>query len=351
MLETISYCPILLTRVAEIKALSQLPVASKVRTFPILVARPWPNAKALAKTWEKLDEAFSNLPFGLDLDVLRNSPRAGSEASLDFSLLFDGRDGFANYYSKVAEFQRAVPVVRIVGTEAPDLANQIRHINDLERGAILRLSYGAAQPAMDILRRLKAEVDDVVVVVDVGWSRDLLGRELWASQIIEQIAEISTEIEIVISGSSFPDSFTGIGARGEIRVEERALFANLTRGFNEISLTYSDWGSTRPPSDPMPMTNKPRLDLPLSREWVCFRQEGEEDYQDIAVRMMSDPLWPRDLNIWGTYMVAATAEDTPGAIKSAATAAASRINIHLHRQAQFDQPHAVGDGDEPYTDD
>ena len=137
-------------------------------------------------------------------------------------------------------------------------------------------------------------------------------------------------------------------------MNERALYNNLVRRHNAATLIYGDWGSTRPPSDPVPMKNIPRIDLPTPRQWISFRRDSEldddEDYSDIAKRVVADNEWPTDLNIWGTYTINWTAEGEPGAIRIPYTAAAARINIHLHRQAFFGVDGIHVDGDEPFTD-
>lgn len=351
MLENISYCPVLYTRVSEIKALGQLPAISKTRMFPLLVSRPWANAKYLSSTWEKIAEAFGGAPFALDLDPFRENSDSGRPASGEFNTLFSPQNGFSNYYQALQGIDFAVPVLRMSNGEATQLEQQIAHIGRLERGAVIRLPYGAAAPAIRAAELVCSELEDVIVFVDAGWSRDLLGREAWATGIVQALTALPNLPEIVISGSSFPDNFSGISGRGAVNVEERTFFANLSRRYNQIQLTYGDWGSTRPPYDPTPMKNIPRLDIPLLREWVFFRQVEDETYQNLAERAIRDRTWPRDLQIWGTYMIRTTAEALPGGIRSPASAAAVRINIHLHRQAQYDVPGNPSDSDEPYTDD
>ena len=99
------------------------------------------------------------------------------------------------------------------------------------------------------------------------------------------------------------------------------------------------------------MRNVPRIDLPVPRDWVSFRQVGEEDYADIATRLLTDPSWNETPEVWGKYAMYCTASDLPGAIKSPAAAASARINIHLHLQASNGDRDLTGDTDEPYSDD
>lgn len=351
MLANVSYCPVLHTRVAEIKALSQLPASSKDLILPLIVARPWPNANHLAHTWKKVAEAFGPRRFALDLDGFKRGATTDKLAGSEFDALFDVVGAHSNYYELVSSLEHAIPTLQLSAGGVPDLAGQIAYVDAIDQGLVLRLKFGQVAHPIELVRSVLALYPDTMVVIDLGWSPDLLSRELWASGVIAAISDIRPETELVVAGSSFPDTFDRIRDRGEFRANERVVFDNLVRRHNAVALTYGDWGSTREPRDGTVMRTVPRIDLPLSREWISFRRDGAEDYPDIARRVVKDPLWPKDLNIWGTYAIRSTAESLPGAITGTAAAAAARVNIHLHRQATFGIPGAIQDGDEPYTDD
>lgn len=355
MLENFPYCPTLYARAAEMKALAQLPAKTKDRIFPLIVSRPWPNAKHLKRTWEKIGEAFGNRRFALDLDFTKRNGKSDKPAAAEFDELFNSRSGFANYYDVFEEIDEAIPVLRITAGSASQFETQATRIDELDRGVIVRIQYGSVDNPYTLVDQVLDRFADVSIFVDAGWSRDILSREAWASNIVERISGNRPEIEVVVSGSSFPDSFAGIGERDAMLVDERFLYNNLVRRHNAATLIYGDWGSTRPPSPPLPMRNVPRIDLPTPREWIFFRRDSEldndEDYTDIAQRVVADSEWPADLNIWGTYTIGWTANGEPGAIRGPAAAAAARINIHLHRQAFFGDSDRITDGDEPFTDD
>lgn len=356
MLENFSYCPLLHARTQEIKALFQLPAPTKDRLFPLIVARPWPNATLLDRTWEKVAEALGTRRFALDLDPTKRNSGSSKLAAAEFDRLFLEAGGFENYYAVVSQIPSAIPVLRISGGHVTQLEQQAHQIAALDRGVVVRLQYGAVTNPLALVEQvLDLFEDDVSIFVDASWSNDLLSREVWSSQIVQRVTDIRPETELVICGSSFPSSFVDIGDRGVNPVRERYLFDSLVRRHNAAILTYGDWGSTRPPSDPVPMKSVPRIDLPEASDWISFRRDrdldDDEDYSDIAARVVADAAWPDDLNIWGTYIIECTADGLPGAIKSPAVAAAARINIHLHRQAFFGAAGTVSDGDEPFTDD
>jgi hypothetical protein len=347
MLGNTAYCPILYARVAEVKALSQLSSPAKDRLFPIVVWRPWPNARALARTGEKIIQAMGERRFAVDLDRSRQGV-PGTPAASEFDHLFDPQDGYARYYEFVGALPNAVPVLR---SNPIDLPGQLARIEALDRGVVVRIPFGAAADMVEAARTLVHDTQDVVVVIDAGWSNDLLGRELWASQMVQQMTDIRPEIELIVAGSSFPDTFSRIHGRGDIPVRERQLYASLSRRHNAANLVYGDWGSTRPPAvDAGPMRNVPRIDLPFQSEWICYRQTADEGYPELAQAMMADRSWPAGLTIWGTFMIASTAEGLPGSIRSPGTAAAVRINIHLYTQAFAGAANAPGDIEEPYVD-
>lgn len=347
MLANISYCPVLFARVAEIKAVSQLPIATKDAIFPLFRARPWPNAKLLERSWEKISEAFPDRWFALDLDLTKRGS-GDRPAQRSFDELFVPDDGFQNYYRALEQIPRAVPVLR-TNVENVQLERQLEHVEHLNRGLVLHLEFGQPDQS-DLLRTTIERYEDVTVFIDTGWSRDLLQREMWASQLVQVATEAKAGIELVVSGSSFPASFQNLGSKGSTRADERYLHDALVRRHNAAVITYGDWGSTREPMPPVPMKMRPRIDVPMTREWISFRSVDGEDYREVASRAVADPLWPSSLDIWGTYVIRSTAEMLPGEIRGPAAATAARINIHIHRQAHFNSGVEVSDGDEPFVD-
>lgn len=351
MLAGKTYCPILHARVAEIKGLERLPEPTKDLLFPLVVARPWPNANFLSKTWEKVASAFGARRYAVDLDPFKKAASSEKPAAAEFARLFEVEDGYANYYAEVEGIgQNAIPVLQLTNGFIPDLARQIEHAIRLDRGLVCRIQRDqCAQPTV-LVPQILAAFPEVVLVLDLGWSPDLLGHEIWADSIIATFADGEPEAEIVIAGSSFPESFRP-KERDTILVHERAVFDNLVKRYNSVVLAYGDWGSTRPPRDPTPMgAIPPRIDLPMNREWISFRSKDAEEFNEVAQRAVDDDSWPEDLNIWGTYLIRGTADGVPDAIKGQGASAAARINIHLHRQAHFGAPGSYGDQDEPYTD-
>lgn len=354
MLEGREYVPLLYARLAEIRAMRELPESSKNLLVPVFKLRPWLNSKTLARALEVIEDAVGNRLYGLDLDEFKfeANPNPEMAAKVQFSALFNENDGFANYYALVAAGENRVPVFRNPTSQNVQIDRQIEHISGIGRGVFVRVKVTQPGALLEIAQKLaEREIDNPVFVLDGGWGRDILSSAAMAAQLAQGLVEISDQFEIVVAGSSFPDAFAGLGDRFEISAIERQLYSEVRRQVNFAALYYGDWGSTRPPTEPVPMKHVPRIDIARPNNWVSWRSEDEETYSDVAERTISDPVWDGELGIWGEYMIVATAENEEVRIKSPAMAAAVRVNLHLHQQANFDNPNGLHVGDEAVGDD
>ena len=353
MLEGRAYVPLLHTRLAEIRALRELEPASKNLLVPVISLRPWLNSKTLDRAVDVIEEAVGNRLYGLDLDESRfeRNPDPQKEARVEFSKLFREEGGYKSYYELVASGDNRVPVFRGLSSDKPRIEEQLDHVTKIDRGLFVRASPLSPGSVLDVAREVRRrDIDNVVFVIDCGWGRDILTHSVASVVIIQQIVDVNESFEIVVAGSSFPDAFSDLGNQFSHEIRERSLFQEVRRQLNEGILIYGDWGSTRPPSDPVPMRNVPRIDSARPQSWPSWRSEGGESYADVAQRAIRDREWDGRLGVWGEYMVEATANGEDVCIKSPAMAAAVRVNLHLHQQAHFDNPGGLHLGDEPVED-
>lgn len=353
MLEGREYVPLLHTRLAEVRAMRELPDASKDLLVPIFKLRPWLNSKALGRALEVIEEAVGNRLYGLDLDhtKFKAEPDPEKPAQGEFAALFSSNGGFEQYYELIQQGNNRVPVYRDTSSAA-GIDEQLDHVEEIGRGVFIRIDVNQPGALLPIANRVSVRgIDNPVFVIDCGWGRDILSSAALASALAQNLVDISEDFEIVIAGSSFPDSFAGLGDRFEIDAIERRLFAEVRRQVNFGHLVYGDWGSTRPPSDPVPMKNVPRIDTAKPTNWVSWRSEDEESYVEVAERTIADSAWDGRLGVWGEYMILATAAQEEVRIKAPAMAAAVRVNLHLHQQANFDNPNGLHVGDEAVGDD
>jgi hypothetical protein len=353
MLEGREYVPLLHARLAEVRAMRELPDSSKNQLVPVFKLRPWLNAKSLDRALEVIEEAVGNRLYGLDLDETKfqANPDPEKPAQAEFSALFNQTGGFERYYDLISRGENRVPVFRNSGTVV-DLDDQLDRIDLIGRGVFIRVDVNQPGAILAIATRINArQTDNPVFVIDCGWGRDILSSAALASGLAQNLIDISDNFEIVVAGSSFPNTFAGLGDRFETDAIERILFAEVRRQVNFGRLVYGDWGSTRPPTDPIPMRNIPRIDTAKPSNWISWRSVDEESYVEVAERTVTDSTWDGRLGIWGEYMILATATEEEVRIKSPAMAAAVRVNMHLHQQANFDNPSGLHVGDEVVGDD
>jgi hypothetical protein len=338
-------------RLAEMRALRELPDPTKNKIFPVIKGRPWLNALSLDRVYEVISESYPERAYALDLDSTKLDIASDKPSAKEFAALFDAGDGYANYYGKVGDLDFAVPVLRYHPPAPLQLDRQLDHVQALDRGVIIRVLADAPGPVSDIAERCTARaVDNAVYLIDGGWGRDLLLKAAICVGLADSILDFDEDAEIVIGGSSFPDSFAKKGDRFLTSILERPLFGEVRRNINRGNLFYGDWGSTRPPTEPVPMRNVPRVDMPMSANWLSWRSDGDEDYEDLAIRAVQDSEWSGGLGIWGEYMIESTAEGLVPAIKSPAMAAAVRVNMHMHLQANLDTPDDLIVPDEPFDE-
>ena len=333
------------------RALRELPTATKNGIFPIIKIRPWLNAKSLNKVFDVIADAFGDRAFGLDLDQTKFDPAAVKPAHQEFARLFDPQNGFEAYYQCVGDGTNRIPVVRRNEGITPDIDEQIAHLQALDRGAVFRLQIGTPGDYLAFAQTcIASSMENVVFVVDCGWRMDVLGQAASCVTIVNNITNISDDFEIVVAGSSFPSTFADMGGRASFPINERFLFQSVRQNVNQGKLYYGDWGSTRPPTDPVPMTNVPRIDVARRDNWIAWRSEDGESYEDIAARIVDDQDWI-DTGLWGDYMIASTAAGLDPAIRAPTMAAAVRVNLHMNAQATFDEPGGSVIEDEPVGED
>jgi hypothetical protein len=352
MLEGRTYVPLLHARLAEMRALRELPTETKNLIFPVIRVRPWLNSKSLRKVFGVINDAFGERAYGLDLDATKLNPNSEKPAQQEFAELFDPEQGFAAYYNFVSEKPNRIPVIRRAGGNTPQLEAQVERIADLSRGAVFRLNPDAPGDHLLFAHAcVEQAIENVLFILDCGWRLDVLGLAQQCTAIVNQLVGVDDQLEIVVAGSSFPNTFAEMGARSVFPINERILFQNVRQNVNQGNLYYGDWGSTRPPTDPVPMTNVPRIDVANRDRWLAWRSEDGESYEDIAERVVDDPAWNGNTGLWGNYMIASTAEGLDPAIRAPAMAAAVRVNLHMNAQARFDAPDGLAIEDEPVGED
>lgn len=328
------------------RALEELPSSTKNLIFPVIRVRPWLTAKRLARAAERIKDALGDRYFGLDLDAAWRN-RGDTEAYAEFELLFDQQQGWQNYYDFVEGEPFAVPVLR-TGLDL-QLDHQLAHVRGLDRGLFIRVDVEHPISVAQVATRCaELEIENVVFVLDCGWRDHVLPLQAACSSLIRTIADISQNFEFVAGGGDFPASGFDQGENFEIVGEERQLVEAVRRPINDVDVIYGDWASTRAPStDNQIRRSRPRLDMPTRRGWECWRSAtADGTYADLAAEIVEDRNLGQMSDLWGEQLIIATKDGDEPSIKSPATAAAVRINLHMIMQAHFDTGGAPDVSDE-----
>lgn len=334
MLEGIDYVALLHTKRAEMRALQHLEKAPRDRLFPVLVVRPGDHHD-MEKTWPIYANAIGPYRFGFDLDRHKFGATSAEPAKMQFESLFSEANGFQAYYERVGQTEGAIPVFRPNHNGVfQNLDDQFDRIDELDRGLILRVERNFSQNWVDVLTHPRLQIDDTLLLVDLGWSTDVLLLEMWSSGIIQQITDFAPEAEIVALSSCFPTSFSHIDDRGVFSIDDRDLFNRLVRRHNSANIKYGDWASTRSARNDRTGMPRPRIDIASTGDWTCFRQtDGETGYIPVAARTIGDAIWNAVPSCWGKNTIQRTAMNVPGRITGTELATSVRVNIHLTVQA------------------
>lgn len=351
-MEEVPYAPMLPVSNAEMTALEALPSRDKDLMFPYIQLRPWARSKELSSTIERVVKAYGDRPFLADLcppgvinerrpvhdtlDELRNPDRA-----------------YRAWRRFLREHDQMVPVIQIADPE--NIPTQVAKLGRLERGLGLYLPPPTFS-RLDVLASLVAEGcpqgEGLTVVLDLGQrSQDLLGAAATTVGLIRTIKRRLPSTYICVSASSFPADFVG---RPDQEIYERQHFTQVA-ALEPDRVIYSDRGSARAEKQMGGGgTPAPRVDLAGSTKWAFFRDNTDgnrlDGYIAQAKKAKASDLWDGDVRVWGNQMIERTAGGDKTAIKSPMTAAAARINIHMHQQLFHGDRSALLDTDEEWTD-
>lgn len=347
MLSSIAYVPVLRTKVAEVTAFRNLAEQAKSQTFPVFLARPWPNANQLDLTTTRISEAVSGYPFALGLDLERKGHSSNKPAQTDFNHLFEARSGHRAFYEWVANVPSAVPVLQ-PSNDSNNVLLQLGQADRLGRGLVIHITRDRPLNVLTIAGEVPPLPEDTIFLVDAGWSRSYELLEAWAAQLIGRIVSVLPNAEIVIAASSFPEGFSNIVGHGSVSALEFRMYQSLRQQFNQANLTYGDWGSTRLSQSGGGGEIPARIDVPGSGAWNIFRADpnGSDDYGDMARAATSHACFSQVPDCFGKRMVL----NTPGEGGVTGPAKATEARINMHMTICSDATRTIDTQEVPYVD-
>jgi hypothetical protein len=342
VLENKSYVPTLAVRPSEMSGLEFLPGASKDRMTPCFLLAPWANSNSLERTIERIERAFPNRNYFLDLDRDYQITNLESEPQRELAELLNPANNFRNWLDFVAEHERVWPCLQSRGQTTEMMRAQLAAFQDLGRPFCMRIVRDRfPSNFFEIVDAFAAAgTADFAILLEGGWTRDPLTLSLWFDGIISgNLSNLDASVPVIPSCTSIPKMFTEYNSTDPIAIEfnNRQLLAQIKGSTNRARLVYGDWGSTRP-REISGHARRPhdRIDFPLDNAWIVVRNRDLDwDFNQAARKIIESEFWKGNLGVWGEEMISQTAVNLNLGINTPQKNVAARVNIHLHRQSFF----------------
>lgn len=352
-IRTAVYSPTLAVRPGEMRGLEELSEHDKDKMVPLVLLAPWVGSETLDKSIERIQQAYGNRGFFLDIDQLYESDKENNLAQNDFRALRVGDDRISRWMKFVAVHDNVIPIIQHRGATAASLAKQVSWAEGLGRGYGFRFDDPSESISADALKLIEdIGHSDFAAFLDSGWSRDSLAHEFWFATATSSIVQRNQTLPIVTATSNFPKTFSDIEGVHLKRIGAREVFSRVRASSNNATLIYGDWASTKPRAYDRAGPPLPRIDYATRTDWVIARnKEKGWSFPEAALAVKRSAHWNPAISTWGSYMVEKTAANQPFGIDTTPKAVAARVNTHLHMQTNF----AIGDAsiqsDDPWVDD
>ena len=364
------YLPLLAVRYSEMVALENMPNKDKDILLPIITLRSWANAHKLSSAIERVEKAFGKRPWIVDIDnqyylEKRELPdKEKKPVHRELESLKNPADGYKNWCDFIEEHDQLIPCLQL--EEVGEIDEQIDNLAVLDRGIAVRFNEENIANWNAILGILaQKSIDALYIIIDYGRTgqrsqRDLLTYTASVSSFVTSIVAVVPDATFIISSTTFPTDFSDIDGLGSKDIYERQFFNMVASQCRNISLIYSDRGSTRVELAEGGWSGSPRIDYPLKDSWRISREklskqdnkDGEERkaaFKRAAKAIVKDPSWEPALAVWGAKEIEAASKTDH--ITNPRHSTAVRINIHLHRQLHYNaRPGAVIDTDDDWVD-
>lgn len=342
VLENKNYVPTLAIRASEMNGLEFLPGATKERMTPCVLLAPWANASTLQKAIERIERAFRNQNYFLDIDRDYEFTNLESAPQQELMSLLSPSNSFENWCRFVVEHNFIWPCVQTRGQTEQGIRTQIERFQEAGRAYCMRIfMHRIPDNISDVVSAFAASgAADYAIILEGGWTRDSLSLFAWFDGIIGGVLQnIDASVPIVLSCTSMPKLFTEYdGGVNQVNFNNRILLDQIRqRRSNRLRIIYGDWGSTRP-REPGGFASRPidRVDYPIQMAWNIARNKTLNwDFRQAAQAIVGRPDWDGNLGIWGEEQILNTTISPALGIDTPQKNVAARVNIHLHRQAFY----------------
>ena len=294
-------------RPAELSALKELPGPSKDKLTPLLLLAPWLATSPLSRALDKFEEAYPSRPYFIDIDTYYQINDNRNEAKELWSKLASKPADITVWWELLSEYPNANPCLLMANQSMENAYEQIYWARENNRTFCLRINLadgiGSGMPSWmpSFIEQLAKEgVNDYAILLEFGWTRDpLLLEAKVVTYTSELLSEISQQVPVIVSCTSFPKDFSTFDAMAECPFTNSELMAKLKQRTNHPRIIYGDWGSTRPRTYGHASAPRNRIDYPSDNLWVIARNQTKPllTFEEAAKRVMNSDHWSGNLGI------------------------------------------------------
>lgn len=341
-----NYVPTLAIRPSEMRALESLPKEIKNQITPCILLAPWVHTTSLKRAIERIEGAFPNRAYFLDIDRDYHYPNPENPAQQELRCLSDPAN-WKKWFEFIRENRYAHPCIQFENKSKPEIRQQIEVTQELGRRYCIRIER--VRPAInldEIVSTFEEEGSDtnLTIILEGGWTVDALRLFAWFEGLMaKRLRGVHNNVPIVISCTSIPKMFSDFSGINRVPFNNRRLVRKIQEGHEHAAIIYGDWGSTRPRENTDGgMRPIDRIDYPTDDAWYIVRNPSEDwDFKRAAEELVDSEIWDSNLDAWGAEMIRQTnvkekiSLDGRIGIGSHQQNTAARVNIHLHRQAFY----------------
>ena len=279
------YVPTLAVRASEMNGMEYLPGVSKDKMEPLFLLAPWANSKALERTIERIERAFRDRRYFLDVDRDYLPTNPDNPAQLKWLELRNSTDFFKAWRDFWLEHPMVVPCLQLDGQNEEDIESQIRLTQEQDREFCLRIELRRMpinlRSAVGVLAKLGTA--DYSIIIEGGWVEEPLSMYAAVHGLVTGIlAGLDGRIPIVVSCTSMIRGFSDIEGIGQIRFSNHQLLNDLRRSTNRDRLLY-EIGAARGLGTIALVRRRPQESITLRMNFGISR--GTEERNGIIKRL------------------------------------------------------------------
>ena len=133
------YCSTLAVRPSELKGLEFLPDETKDRLLPCFLLAPWVNSNTLERAVERIEQAFKNRHYLLDIDHDYTISNSESPPQEKLIRLKEPSCNYQNWIEFIGVSNWIIPCVQFKNQNASEIQSQLEKFRNLSRRFCIRM--------------------------------------------------------------------------------------------------------------------------------------------------------------------------------------------------------------------